>query len=149
MTTYRKRTDGTLVEGLEAFKALYPNTSFPKPITNDIITSYGFDEVSEGSHPSITPPYEYVESDGIKEVSGAWTQTYKVATYADSEKASIDANAAEGQRTKRTTLLAETDWSGGSDLTMSDDMKTYRQALRDVPTQAGFPHTITWPTKPS
>ena len=32
---------------------------------------------------------------------------------------------------------------------MSDDMKTYRQALRDVPTQAGFPHTITWPTKPS
>ena len=149
MTTYRKRTDGTLVEGLEAFKALYPNTSFPKPITNDIITSYGFDEVSEGSHPSITPPYEYVESDGIKEVSGIWTQTYKVATYDSDTKTAIDTETADSGRSRRTTLLEETDWAGGSDLTMSDDMKTYRQALRDGPTQAGFPHTITWPTKPS
>ena len=149
MTTYRKRTDGTLVEGLEAFKALYPNTSFPKPITNDIITSYGFDEVSEGSHPSITPPYEYVESDGIKEVSGIWTQTYKAATYDSDTRTAIDTETADSSRSRRTTLLEETDWAGGSDLTMSDDMKTYRQALRDVPTQAGFPHTITWPTKPS
>ena len=32
---------------------------------------------------------------------------------------------------------------------MSDEWRTYRQALRDVPTQEGFPNTVTWPTKPS
>jgi hypothetical protein len=35
-----------------------------------------------------------------------------------------------------------------SDVTMSSDMTTYRQALRDVPAQEGFPFSVTWPTKP-
>ena len=37
---------------------------------------------------------------------------------------------------------------GLSDVTMSSDWATYRQALRDVPSQSGFPHDITWPEKP-
>ena len=52
-------------------------------------------------------------------------------------------------RFKRDGLLAETDWMANSDVTMSDEWKTYRQALRDVPSQSGFPETINWPTKPS
>jgi hypothetical protein len=51
-------------------------------------------------------------------------------------------------RDKRNALLAETDWTASSDVTMSDAMKAYRQALRDVPAQSGFPHDINWPTKP-
>ena len=49
-------------------------------------------------------------------------------------------------REKRNVLLAETDWTASSDVTMSDAMKTYRQALRDVPAQDGFPQDINWPT---
>jgi hypothetical protein len=44
--------------------------------------------------------------------------------------------------------LKATDHYGLSDVTMTDAMAAYRQALRDVPQQAGFPQTITWPTKP-
>ena len=55
---------------------------------------------------------------------------------------------AERVRTERDQLLAVTDWTASSDLTMSSAMTTYRQELRDVPTQAGFPNTVTWPTKP-
>ena len=51
-------------------------------------------------------------------------------------------------RTTRNQLLAESDWRGISDLTMSDAWKTYRQALRDVGGQAD-PTDITWPTEPS
>ena len=55
----------------------------------------------------------------------------------------------EGQiRNQRDNLLAETDWCANSDVIMSDDMTTYRQALRDITGQAGFPTNITWPTKP-
>lgn len=51
-------------------------------------------------------------------------------------------------RADRDSLLAATDWTASSDVTMSDDMRAYRQALRDVPAQTGFPDDVTWPTKP-
>ena len=53
-----------------------------------------------------------------------------------------------GVRAQRNAMLAETDWRASSDLTLTDAWKTYRQALRDVPTQSD-PDNITWPTEPS
>jgi len=54
----------------------------------------------------------------------------------------------ESVRADRNRRLLATDWRAGSDLTLSDAWKTYRQALRDVPTQSD-PDNITWPTEPS
>ena len=54
-------------------------------------------------------------------------------------------------RDKRNRLLKETDFYGNSDVTMSDDMKTYRQALRDLPAGKDTVEkceNATWPTKP-
>ena len=54
-------------------------------------------------------------------------------------------------RNQRNQILAQTDWMGNSDVAMSDDWKTYRQALRDITTQTPTDDTlsnITWPTKP-
>ena len=63
--------------------------------------------------------------------------------------AAADGRKAEEVRQERDSLLSETDWMAGSDVTMSDAWRTYRQALRDVPAQSGFPNDVTWPTKPS
>ena len=52
-------------------------------------------------------------------------------------------------RRNRDALLAETDWMANSDLTMSDEWKAYRQALRDMPATESDPLNPTWPTKPS
>tara|TARA_B100002019_G_scaffold110518_1_gene95067 strand:+ start:1317 stop:1592 length:276 start_codon:yes stop_codon:yes gene_type:complete len=54
-------------------------------------------------------------------------------------------------RQQRNQLLAETDWMGNSDVTMSTAWKNYRQALRDITTQTpsdDMLSNITWPTKP-
>ena len=57
-------------------------------------------------------------------------------------------------REERNRKLIETDWMANSDVTMSDDWKTYRQTLRDLPSTAspkienGQLTNITWPTKP-
>ena len=54
-------------------------------------------------------------------------------------------------RAERSRLLAETDWYANSDVTMSDDMRTYRQNLRDITnglTTVEDVNNITWPTKP-
>lgn len=55
---------------------------------------------------------------------------------------------ADEARTLRDELLASTDWTANSDVTMTEEMTAYRQALRDIPAQADFPTTVTWPTKP-
>lgn len=55
---------------------------------------------------------------------------------------------AEQVRAQRDALLAETDWAMLTDVTAPAGYLEYRQALRDVPAQAGFPADVTWPTKP-
>ena len=57
--------------------------------------------------------------------------------------------AAAQVREERDAKLTACDWMANSDVTMSDDWRTYRAALRDVPAQAGFPNSVTWPTEPS
>ena len=70
------------------------------------------------------------------------------------EKAWADGALARAQadlRSKRNRLLAETDFYALSDVTMSDDMKTYRQELRDLPEGKDTVekcNNVTWPTKP-
>ena len=70
------------------------------------------------------------------------------------EKAWADAAPARALadlRAKRNRLLAETDYYALSDVTMSDDMKTYRQNLRDLPAgkdTVAKCEGATWPTKP-
>ena len=70
------------------------------------------------------------------------------------EKAYADAapaRALERLRQRRNALLRETDFYALSDVTMSDDMKTYRQNLRDLPSGKDTVEkcdNVTWPTKP-
>ena len=63
-------------------------------------------------------------------------------------EAGANDRAAAEVRQERNSLIAETDYLALSDNTMTSAMQTYRQALRDIPSQAGFPTNVTWPTKP-
>ena len=71
------------------------------------------------------------------------------AAYVAPTQAELDAVQAAEVRAERNARLAESDWRASQDVTMSDAWRTYRQALRDVPTQAGFPTDVTWPVEPS
>jgi hypothetical protein len=77
------------------------------------------------------------------------------ATEAELQQQEIDLTAVQENapiyaRQARDRLLAETDWTQGADVPsiIKDSYAIYRQALRDVPSQEGFPHNIIWPTKP-
>lgn len=69
----------------------------------------------------------------------------RVIESGETEYTSSDENLVRQLRNK---FLAETDWSALSDVTMSDAMRTYRQALRDIPQQPDFPNRFTMPVKP-
>ena len=61
-----------------------------------------------------------------------------------------DSRKASEVRAERNTKLTATDWTQATDVpqAIKDSYVTYRQALRDVPLQSGFPWTITWPDAP-
>ena len=134
--------------------------------TNEVLASLGADVVFEGPHALGGTVYQYPQAAGVEQIDGKWytkyvlgpvftdtaaTDTTPARTAAENEadyKAAKDAEQAKIVRTTRDTKLSETDWRFRSDMTPSQVWKDYCQALRDVPAQAGFPWTITWPTQP-
>jgi len=91
------------------------------------------------------PRYHNIDGEQVQ-----FTQAEETARDAEEQAWDAGANdrAAVGVREERDALLAETDWMASSDLTLSSEWVSYRSSLRDVPSQEGFPNTITWPTKP-
>lgn len=79
-------------------------------------------------------------------------QTLEFYGYTVGDELLTDEDRAKAAREKRDQLLAETDYLLMPDYPISSEalvaLKTYRQSLRDVPEQAGFPSKIEWPEKP-
>ena len=71
------------------------------------------------------------------------------AAYAAPTTDEINAALAADVRAERNAKLADSDWRASQDVTMSDEWRDYRQALRDVPSQLPSSSSITWPTEPS
>ena len=96
---------------------------------------------------------EYLQDGTTKAL--VWNgNSYDPFTYDEAKvKTAHDAIVIEHQwsdlRKQRDKLLAETDWLGNSDVTMSAKWKTYRQALRDLPANTTDPTNPTYPTKPN
>jgi hypothetical protein len=61
----------------------------------------------------------------------------------------LDAAELEMLREERNKIIVESDWMANSDVTMSDEWKTYRQALRDITESYSSIYDVVWPTKPS
>ena len=85
-----------------------------------------------------------IESDKPSDFGVTWAQA------STKQKELQDAEPMRLLREERDRRLAETDWMANSDVTMADDWKTYRQALRDAPAQDGVTglDNVKWPTKP-
>ena len=165
----RNRSTGELTT-ISQFRASRPSTSFPKQITTEILNNFGYDPVLNGPAATVTAPYGVSIRSGVEEVDGQWFTKFiagpiftdyrdvegNLTTAADNEaayKAGIDAQVATSVRSERDRLIAETDWivvkAKETSTNVPTAIKTYRQELRDLPTASGFPHTMTWPTKPS
>ena len=135
-------------------------------LTHDVAESLGVDVLLEGPQATGTR-YQYSQRSGVEQIDGKWytnyilgpvftdtpaTDTEPAKTAAENEaayRAMKDAEAAKGARETRTKKLAETDWTQLADSTADKAAwATYRQALRDLTKQSGFPWDITWPDAP-
>ena len=138
--------DGTTVKSTGTIQQLFPNTSFSIAGPNaDFLSANNVVELVQTL--SYTEPTQklsnvdaYVEGGKAYSVKVEFTTTDEQTTLTNAKWVAV--------RNMRNNLLQATDWRASSDLTLADAWKTYRQALRDIPTQSD-PFNITWPTEPS
>ena len=148
MSEYRIRSTGE-VKSQGQIRKMHPNVSMPRVWNEDIHEQLGIDPVLSTPRPEPSGAYKAVTRNGVEQnADGNWVQAWIEQDITGDDRIAHDEKNALEARTKRDGLLTETDHFGLSDVTMSAEMTAYRQALRDVPQQAGFPSTITWPTKP-
>lgn len=135
------------------------------PQTQEWLSAHGADMILEGPQASGGTVYQFSQRSGVEEINGQWFTKYilgpiftdqtingSIKTAAEQGveyKALKDAEQAKIMRTERNKLLAESDWTQLPDAPVDVvAWTTYRQALRDISNQEGFPWNIVWPAKP-
>ena len=118
---------------IDKLKKAFKNVSFPKELSSATRTEYGIFDVEETAPPTLNNVFcEVIVETDPELVDGTYKQKFVVERVPDE---TAEANI----RRTRDSLLQRTDFMALSDVTMSDEWKDYRQALREVPQQANFP----------
>jgi len=121
-----------------------PGVSFPAELSDALLAGYNMYPVTEGAIPERDTLTQQLQS-VVQQVNGVWTRVWSIANYDESTAEMHILN-------KRNKLLTDTDWTQLSDTSLDDSTKaawaTYRQALRDITDQDGYPLSVTWPTQP-
>ena len=121
----------------EAFRNANPNTIYGNTISNASLNEQDVYKVFTLPEPTVNIGQKAVKSTtATQSDTGEWVYEWTVVSL-----------TADEARELRNKLLSETDWTGNSDVTMSDEMTAYRQSLRDLPAVTDFP-AVTYPTKP-
>lgn len=157
---YRIRSNGSVATQGEVRK-MFANTSLPRVWDDSICEALGIDVIFEGPQATGGDQYQYSQAAGIEQVNGKWYTKYVLgpiftdnedATAAQQEaayKAQKDAEQAKSVRASRSEKLKESDWTQVADAPVDKAAwAIYRQALRDISAQAGFPWNVTWPEQP-
>jgi hypothetical protein len=130
------------------FRAMHSNTSMPQQLTETIINDMGGDVVFEGPQAQPTR-YQVGFADGVEQIDGKWYTKYSVVDMDADAIAAKDTEQAKAIRSQRTDKLKGSDWTQVADAPVDQAAwATYRQALRDITAQAGFPWDTQWPDAP-
>lgn len=123
----------------------FPNTSFTIPFE----PPSGYAEVADVLQPVVD--YTQNVTEGIPVlVDGTWTRHWVVTDASPEQIADRTASKAQEVRADRNRRLSECDWTQLPDAPVDHAAwAAYRQALRDVSSQPGFPWNVQWPVVPS
>lgn len=141
----RNQQTGVIITDRE-FRALHSNTSFPSSID---YSAWGYDVVFESPLPATTRYQTAVRRGAIQAADGKWYANYAIQDLSDVACVAIDAQQVANVRSTRNARLAACDWTQVADSPVDKAAwATYRQELRDITSQPGFPWEITWPVAP-
>ena len=117
-------------------------------LTPEVMEALGVDPVFEGPQAQPTR-YQVAFADGAEQVDGKWYTKYGVNNMDVDAITAKDEEQAKSVRASRTEKLKDSDWTQVADSPVDQAAwATYRQALRDITAQEGFPWDIEWPEQP-
>jgi hypothetical protein len=126
-----------------------PNTSFPRNPSDAVLADWNVFPVVEQSPPEYNPANQNLNQLNPTLVEGEWLQTWQVTAASADEIAERLQNKEAEVRQQRNELLSACDWTQLPDSPADHEAwATYRQELRDVTSQEGFPWDVTWPEAP-
>ena len=147
--------DGTVTQypvNLPQLKAAYPSTAFCLPLEGQDLSSFNAYPVEETAKPTINELTQKIEEGTPAFSDDAWRQVWNVVELTSDEIQDINVAAQVEVRAERDRKLAASDWTQIPNNALTDAKKaewaTYRQSLRDISSESGFPHSTTWPTEP-
>lgn len=127
-----------------------PSTSFPSVISDEILSSFGVYKVTIQSTPTVDRTQYAVKQDLPELVDGQWVLSWSIFDKSPEALAEESDRKIDDIRDSRNGKLTACDWTQLPDAGVDKDAwATYRQALRDVPQQPGFPWDVVWPVPPS
>lgn len=127
-----------------------PNTSFPLEATDELLAEWGVFTVTPTEKPQVTVNETGIEDTPILDNNTSkWVQTWIVKQATSEEVLDRVLKKTSEIRKIRDDLLSGSDWTQVSDSPVNkEEWSLYRQALRDIPTQEGFPFNVVWPLRP-
>ena len=125
------------------------NVSFPTVITPDIIADFGLAPVTPTDPPTIDHTQNLTR--GAEQLlDGSYAETWTATAASTEEIAERTSSETVSVRFTRNETLKNSDWTQLPDSPVDSVVwAAYRQDLRDIPQQVGFPWTVTWPTEPT
>ena len=124
-----------------------PNVSFPKNPSAELMAQWDVYPVQSVGAPGTDHTQNLKEGQPVND--GGWKQTWIVTQATEGEIAERIQSMADGVRSGRDDLLVKSDWTQVADAPVDKAAwATYRQALRDITTQPGFPWDVQWPVAP-
>lgn len=131
-----------------------PQTSFPSEMSDALLAEYGVVNVVITTKPNVDHTKNVIfATPQFNQETQQWETVWVVEDATQEEINERVLAETEKVRKERNALIAETDWIVTKNLELNQNVpgkwEVYRQDLRDIPSQAGFPHNVTWPVKPS
>jgi hypothetical protein len=131
-------------------RSAFPNVSFPRVMTDSMLESFGVLRVEQVPAPEFDLIAQTLTPGELVQQDGNWAQTWNVTDATTEEVEQRTEQQAAQVRAERNALLAASDWTQLADSTVDKAAwAAYRQALRDISGQEGFPWTIVWPKAPT
>lgn len=132
------------------FRALHPGVSFPRYLSPDDVEPFGFGLYEFSQIPEATKYKKVVEGIPVKGENGIWYQQWDIVDMNADEKIEADKEMASRVRNQRNFTLMQSDWTQLGDSPVDNSAwLDYRQSLRDISDQPGFPWEVIWPTEPA
>jgi hypothetical protein len=149
---YVKITNGTPSKypySIEDFRKDNPNVSIPATLDDAYLAEWGVYTVTDTPEPTYNRATHRLVWGTPTLINGQWTHTWESVLLSAEEQQNMTVSQENSVRYQRNRLLSETDWTQVLDAPVDRSVwAVYRQSLRDITKQAGFPWSVTWPSKP-